>query len=102
MKTISLLITFLFIFSFGIGVSAQETKLPDPGLTPDSPFYFLETIAEGIGTFFTFGDLKKAERYADLAAERLAEVQAVVEKGKLKSVEKILERYGRLEVHFQT
>ena len=95
MKAISLLITSVFLLSLGTGVLAQETKLPDPGLTPDSPFYFLETIAEGIGTFFTFGDLKKAERYADLAAERLAEVQAVVEKGKLKSVEKTLERYEK-------
>jgi len=93
MKAISLLITSVLLFSFGIGVLAQETELPDPGLTPDSPFYFLETIAEWIGTFFTFGDLKKAERYATLAAERLAEVQAVVEKGKPEFAEKTLQRY---------
>ena len=60
MKTISLLIALVFLFSLGIGVLAQETELPDPGLTPDSPFYFLETIAEGIGTLFTFGDLKSS------------------------------------------
>ncbi len=93
MKAISLLIISVFLFSLGTGVLAQETKLPDPGLTPDSPFYFLEIAAEWIGTFFTFGDLKKAERYADLAAERLAEVQAVVEKGKPEFAEKTLERY---------
>jgi len=93
MKTISLLITLVFLFSFGTGVLAQETELLDPGLTPDSPFYFLERIAEGIGTFFTFGDLKKAERYATLAAERLAEAQAVVDKGKPELAEKTLERY---------
>jgi len=93
MKAISLLITSVFLFSLGTGVLAQETELPDPGLTPDSPFYFLETIAEGIGTFFTFGDLKKAERHAALAAERLAEVKAVVEKGKPEFAEKTLERY---------
>jgi len=95
MKAISILITSVFLFSLGIGVLAQETELPDPGLTPDSPFYFLETIAEGIGTFFTFGDLKKAERHASLAAERLAEAQAVVEKGKSEFAEKTLERYEK-------
>ena len=95
MKTISLLIISVFLFSLGAGVFAQETELPDPGLTPDSPFYFLETIAEAIGTFFTFGDLKKAERYATLAAERLAEAQAVVEKGKPELVEKTLQRYEK-------
>lgn len=72
---------------------AQEAELSDPGLTPDSPLYFLERISEGIGTFFTFGDLKKAERYAALAAERVAEAQAVVEKGKPEFAEKTLERY---------
>ncbi|MFH1582283.1 MAG: DUF5667 domain-containing protein, partial [bacterium] len=90
---ISLLITLAFLFSLGTGVLAQETELPDPGMTPDSPFYFLEIIAEEIGTFFTFGDLKKAERHAALAAERLAETQAVIEKGKSELAEKTLERY---------
>lgn len=94
MRKISLLTALLFLLlSLGVGVLAQETELPSPGLTPDSPFYFLERISEGIGTFFTFGDLKKAERYATLAAERVAEAQAVVEKGKPEFAEKILARY---------
>ncbi len=94
MKKIVLITVLLFLlFAFGIQVLAQETDLPSPGLLPDSPFYFLETITEWIGTFFTFGDLKKAERYATLAAERLAEVQAVVEKGKPEFAEKTLKRY---------
>ena len=94
MRKISLLISALFLTLFlGVGVLAQATELPNPGLTPDSPFYFIERISEGIGTFFTFGDLKKAERYAGLAAERVAEAQAVVEKGKPEAVEKALKRY---------
>jgi len=93
MKTISILIISTFLFSFGAGVLAQETELLDSGLTPDSPFYFLEIIIENIGTFFTFGDLKKAERYAVLATERLAEAKDLIEKGKPELVEKTLERY---------
>ncbi len=93
MKAIFLLIILTFIFSLGTGVLSQDTELPSPGLTPDSPFYFLETIVEKISTFFTFGDLKKAERYAALAAERLAEARAVAEKGKSELVEKTLARY---------
>jgi cellobiose-specific phosphotransferase system component IIA len=53
----------------------------------------LETIAEAIGTFFTFGDLKKAERYAALAAERLSEARVMAERGKSELAEKTLERY---------
>ncbi len=92
-KIILITILSFLLLSFGVQVSAQEADLPSPGLLPDSPFYFLEIIAEGIGTFFTFGDLKKAERCAVLAAERLAEAKAVVEKGKPEFAEKTLARY---------
>jgi len=94
MRKISLLTVLLFLSLFlGVEVLAQEVELPAPGLTPDSPFYFLERISEGIGTFFTFGDLKKAERYAVLATERVAEAQAVVNKGKPEAAQKALQRY---------
>jgi hypothetical protein len=93
MRKILLIIASLVLVGFAGGVLAQETELPAPGLTPDSPLYFLERISEGIGTFFTFGDLKKAERYATLASERVAEAQAVVEKGKPEFAEKALTRY---------
>lgn len=92
---------FIFIFSLllvglvgATPVNAQtEAELPSPGLTPDSPFYFLEIFFEGVGTFFTFGDVAKAERYANLAAERVAEAKAVVDKGKPEVAEKALTRY---------
>ena len=67
--------------------------MPHPGLTPDSPFYFLEEIIEKISIFFTFNDLKKAEKYINLAAERLAEAKAVLEKGKLELTKETLTRY---------
>lgn len=104
MKKIFLLIVLLFLTSFfGVKVLAQEVELPNSGLptenlpkvglAPDGPFYFLERISEGIGTFFTFGDLKKAERYAVLATKRLAEAQVVIEKGKPEAAEMVLKRY---------
>jgi len=99
------LISFLIVLSLisiNVVLAAEEKESPTigggyspvpAGLTPDSPFYFLERISEGIGTFFTFGDLKKAERYAALAAERVAEAQAVVEKGKPEAAQIALKRY---------
>ncbi len=80
---------------FGIvPVQAQtEAELPSAGLTPDSPFYFMERFFEGVGTFFTFGNLAKAERYANLAAERVAEVQSLADKGKPELAEKTLTKY---------
>ena len=77
-----------------VPVKAQtEVELPSAGLTPDNPFYFLERFFEEIGNFFTFGDVAKAERYAKLAAERIAEVKAVIEKGKPEAAEIALKKY---------
>ncbi len=92
MKKIILPIIVLSLLFGGVAF-AQDDNLPDPGLTPDSPFYFLERIAERIGTFFTFGDIKKAGRHTALAAERLAEAKVMAEKEKPKLLEKTLERY---------
>jgi len=92
-KILSAIIVLILLFSFGSGVFAQETELPNPGITPDSPFYFLERMFEGIGTFFTFGDLNKASRYADLAEERIAEVQAMMDKENPEAAQKALARY---------
>ena len=92
---ISVFILLLAGLVFGaVPVQAQtEAELPSAGLTPASPFYFLERFSEGIGTFFTFSDVNKAERYAELAAERIAEAKVVVDKGKPEATEKALTRY---------
>jgi len=95
------IIILSLLFTGGSALATTVAQLPDPGLTPDSPFYFLERITEAVGTFFTFGDVKKAERYIALATERMAEAEAVMEKTsldktpdkKLELVEKTLARY---------
>ncbi|MFW5853266.1 MAG: DUF5667 domain-containing protein [Patescibacteria group bacterium] len=60
---------------------AQEDTLSEAGSTPASPFYFAERFFEGIGTFFTFGNSAKVERYLTLAEERLAEAKMLAEDG---------------------
>ncbi len=74
---------------------AQEEDLPEPGLLPDSPFYFLKSWTEDIGTFFVFDDAKKAERLAELAQKRIAEAKALAKKGKPEKAEIALERYEK-------
>ncbi|MBM3250828.1 MAG: hypothetical protein FJZ07_01125 [Candidatus Nealsonbacteria bacterium] len=93
MRKISLVLISLVLVGFGAGVLAQASELPDPGMLPDSPFYFLKRLSEGIGTLFTFGDLAKAERHTQLASKRLAEAKALVEKGREDIGEKVLARY---------
>lgn len=78
---------------FGTVVLAQETELPNPGLTPDSPLYFLDTLGEKIGMFFTFGAERKAEKAMKYAEEKLAEVRAMAEENKPEAVEKANQKY---------
>jgi len=81
--------------SYGVKVLAQNNDLPSPGLTPDSPFYFLKSWKESIQTFFTFGAENKAKQFLHLAEVRLAEYQKMIEKGKTEIAEKTLEKYEK-------
>ena len=40
----------------------EEVQLPKPGLTPDSPFYFLDTWNKKLSLFLTIGAEAKAKR----------------------------------------
>lgn len=74
-----ILITSLFI---GGTALAQDEELPDPGITPDSPFYFFDTLGKNIGMFFTFGPEAKVRKALEYAEERLAEARNMAEKNR--------------------
>ena len=87
----AMLATFLFV-----GVAqAQTEELPDPGILPGNPFYFLKSATEGIGTFFTFGDVAKADRFIYLAEKRLSEAQALTDAGELERAQRATEKYEK-------
>lgn len=88
-----LLASILTIFLFAGTGQAQANDLPQPGMLPDSPFYFMKGFFESIGTFFTFNDVAKTERFLNLSETRLAEAKALVEKGKSQLAERAVERY---------
>jgi len=92
--TKKLLITALIIpLLFAGVVFSQSNDLPEPGMLPDHPLYFLKSGAESVGTFFTFGEDNKAERFLNLSERRISEARALVEKGKGDMSEKVMERY---------
>lgn len=98
MRRIFLLLALLILFSFGMGptgilsgsygvkVFAQGVQftLPGAGITPDSPFYFLDRLGEFLQEFFTFSPEGKAHLQITFAAERIAEIKVVL---KMKGVE---------------
>ena len=76
----------LFILSiivallFGGFVSAKnQGDLPNAGLTPESPFYFLDKLGEALQEFFTLNPEGKAHLQITFAAERISEIKVVLE-----------------------
>ncbi|XOU94678.1 MAG: DUF5667 domain-containing protein [Candidatus Kerfeldbacteria bacterium] len=74
-------------------VKEIEDELEDPGVLPDSPFYFVKEWSEGIQEFFTFDNEKKAELQYRFAMRRVAEVNKLVSKGKLEKAQEHMDKY---------
>ncbi len=89
-------IKFLFCVLFLLSVSLTAGalfELPVPGITPDSIYYPLDTLAEKIVLFFAFNPEKKIEKSMQYAEEKLAEMDKMVSEGKIKMAEKALRNY---------
>ncbi len=76
-------------------LAVSGVELPDPGILPDSNFYFLKTWKESIQIFFTFGAENKVKQFLHLAEVRLAEYQKMIEKGKTEIAQKTLDKYEK-------
>ncbi len=80
----------LVVFSMLLSLAAAEEVVPptfstaDPGITPDSPFYFLDEFFEQVGN-----DPEKALKYKE---EKLAELEAMAKKNDAEAAEKALEK----------
>jgi hypothetical protein len=74
-KTIILSLLFVPLLAFAQG----EATLPSAGLTPESPFYFVDKLGEALREFFTFSQEGKAHLQLAFAAERVAEIKIVLE-----------------------
>jgi len=70
-----------------------KRTIPLAGITPDSWIYGFKRLSENIDIFFTFGELKKAEKYVDYAEIRLSEVKEMSEKGNNKIIQELLNEY---------
>ena len=72
---------------------AQDEELTDPGITPDSPLYFIDTWGKSISMFFTFGPEAKVSKAMDYAEERLSEAQAMAAKNKFREMTRAANDY---------
>ncbi len=87
------LILSLFLGSGGVILAKNNDQLPDPGLTPDSPFYFLKMWRERIVMLFTFSSQSKVERALSYSQEKMAEFKLMAQEGKIEATEKAKREY---------
>ena len=78
-------------------VSAQELGVSSPTMLPGDFFYFLKDWSRGLQSFFSFGNLKKAELQQQFANERLLELQKLVNKGTVSQdvLDRATEKYSQ-------
>lgn len=75
-KILFILSAFLLLIPF---LALAQTALPRAGLTPESPFYFLNRFGEALQEFFTFNPEAKAHLQITFAAKRMAEIKVILE-----------------------
>ena len=92
MKAILLILTLLLLL---IPATAEEV-LPDPGITPDSILYPVDVFFDDIGVALSFGEEAKINKQFEVAEERLAEAQAMIQANKTEKAEEALENHNAL------
>ena len=76
-KVISTLLISIVALTFcfgGVAYAQEDETLPDHGITPDSPLYFVDVWGEQLSLMFTFNAQAKAEKAMQYAGEKLAEM----------------------------
>jgi hypothetical protein len=90
------------VFLIAPGLTFAQEGLVDPGITPDSIFYFLDTWSEKIVEFFAFSDEAKVEVAIAQAEERLAEAETMADQGLNELADQTRQRYQeRIETALQ-
>lgn len=63
-----------------VAADTSGVNLQSAGITPLSPFYFLDRLGEALQEFFTFNPEARARLHVRFASERVAEIQVIFEK----------------------
>lgn len=78
-----------------VDITADDLGISEPKVLPDSPWYGLKKFWEGIRDTFTFNPIIKAENSLTRASERLIEMQALVDEGKIENADKVIANYEK-------
>lgn len=70
-------LSFALALAIAPAAFAKDANTVNPGMTPDSPWYFLDGWGEKLGLLLAFGPEAKAEKALQYAEEKVAEAQAM-------------------------
>ncbi|MBI1956957.1 MAG: hypothetical protein HYS44_00655 [Candidatus Niyogibacteria bacterium] len=86
---------FLSALIFLFVISGPVFAASSAGITPDSPFYFFDTLFERIGLFLTFNSEKKAEKTLRYMEEKTEEVRILIANNKSENLIRAMTGYER-------
>lgn len=92
-KIFALIMGLLIAASPVLAAEELATTLPEPGILPDSPLYGIKKGFEAVEGAFKFTEMTKAEHKIKLAEKRLAESQAMSEKGEDEVAAELVQEY---------
>lgn len=78
----------------GTAFAQETTELPAPGITPDSPFYFFDELAEQIALRFTFREEARVQKALQYAEERLAEMNCMMARNNVNATIRAMNGYN--------
>ncbi len=78
----------------GAAFAQETTELPNPGITPDSPLYFFDELAEQIALRFTFREEARVQKALQYAEERLAEMNCMMARNNVRATIRALSGYN--------
>lgn len=90
----------LILIPVGLSQQASNSFIPDPGFTPNNPFYSIDKVSErielAVGSAPVIGSQElEAKIRANHAAERLAEAEKMMEKNRTEKAEKLFKKYSQ-------
>lgn len=83
----------LILFPTGTAFAEETVALPPPGITPDSPLYFWDELAEKISLRFTLRAEARAEKAMHYAEERLAEMNSMMARNNVQATIRAMNGY---------
>lgn len=78
----------------GTAFAQEAVELPAPGITPDSPLYFLDELAEQVALTFTFSEEARVQKALQYAEERLAEMNSMVARNDFRATIRAMNGYA--------